>query len=159
MVDNTGDSQRRKGSDSAGNTKDSLGASKSRGTKNTVESVQLAAAEFLRGKPSWVLGMAVAVRRFIYVAIPVVLWCIALIFENSLPQSLVFGMTNFIAVVLFLLALPVSALQRADLVLEKVYGFSGNSAIVGLLMLLGIMLINFLIIGALKGLLDSIRGR
>ena len=159
MADSTGDSQGRKGTDNPTKAKDSPRTSKNSDSKYTVESVQLAAAEFLRGKPKWVLGMAAAVRRFLYVAIPVCIWCVALIFEEALPQSLVFGLTNLIAVILFLLALPISALQRADLVLEKVYSFSGNSAIVGLLMLLGIMLVNFLIIGAIKGFLDMIRGR
>lgn len=136
---------------------------KDSGTKssssNKISSMQMAAVEFLRGKPAWVLGMYIAARRFLYIAVPVIIWCIALLFEKSLPSTLVFGFTIVTTVALFLLSIPLSLLYRADLLLAEVMSFSGDSKSFALLVSLFYVFVNFMIIGAISGLLKALRGK
>jgi hypothetical protein len=124
-----------------------------------VSELQTAAAEFLRGKPPWVLGINKALQRFLFIAIPTVIWSVLLLFEGILPEALRFGFTIAIVVVLFLLSIPLSIIHRLDVILADVSSYTNNSKSAAMLVALLYVMINFIIIGAIGGWLKGRKSR
>lgn len=120
-------------------------------TSSSQRQVLQEAAEYLRAKPPWVRGVISAFRRFLFIAIPVVIWALLLLVDGILPERLLFGLTLAMVVVLFLLSIPLSILHRLDTILSAVMDFSGSSRSIALLVALCYVLVNFVVIGAIVG--------
>ena len=114
-----------------------------------------AAAAMLSADTPWKRGVKTALRRYLYLAAPTVVWCIILKLGLFTP-TVTFPVTMVFTLLVFLASIPLGLVFRVDSMIDSVYRLTGDSVAIGLLAALGVALVNYMLVGALMGWL---RGR
>lgn len=123
------------------------------GLKITAASKGRPAAEGRDPRPGWRRGMRVAFRRFLYVAGFILIFNLVSYFQLA-PAMFIVEAGLVIAVILFFLALPCSAVLRVDRWVEAWSVPEGQE--LAIFISLFAVMINFLVLGTLVG---WVRGR
>ena len=101
-------------------------------------------------RPAWAEGLSKALRCFIVICVLCLFWLIIGRLD-LVNRNLFETITLVLAVMLFVLGLPISALLRIDDLFHQ-YGITGRF---GLVIALVIVLLNFSVIGAIGGVVRA----